>query len=254
MATLSPSPTPTPTSAILETAQTPETNTFTVDMTLASLRKNIDRLKTIVKSPQSTSTTTTMYRGRGRGGYQSSVAEIEITGLTSVSELFRFASSADEARAMLDANTKRAHEDLAKTLTLSRELAKMKDVLYANNSKFGLDSILTDISQLEHEHRILESVVEQLQPHYSQTLLDSLFQEKANEDKLAIQNKVKSTYHSASQIQLFSVPDLKHRLNEIKCQLNLLEEKRNAKNWSHKVTVTLSKATMEALGLTTGSN
>lgn len=226
---------------------TSETCTFTV--TLASLRRTIDRFKTALKQPQQQNS----HQRRSRYPTTTTEPECPVPTKCSTSDILRFATSEEQALANFDKDVTKSREQLQKTLTLSRDLAVLKDTLYAANAEHKIDCFLTDIAQLENEQSILQKMLESISSEkFSRENVTQLYVEKAqHESKLGPRGEILP--YIGCNVVLHTQSELETRIRAIKQQLTVLEERRNELNYKYRATVTISRESFDFLGLVNDS-
>jgi hypothetical protein len=219
---------------------------------LAELRKHIDRLGDFVRSSNWSKLVSTP-KNAVKYSFESVATPVNVT--LDTSTLFRFVREKSRLNETFTSRQALVNNELTTYLTLSRELACLKDTLYSENSKKGVDKLLTDITQLETEKKIYEQILKSVTSScvMSSELLNSLFDEELR-NRERMENCIKegltyNTPNTNTQVALFNQTDLETRIKNLRVQINNLEAKRNEINWSNKVTVTLNPATVEALGI-----
>ncbi len=226
------------------------TSNVSVTMTLAALRKNVDRMKSLVSS----ATKPVARNARAPNPTLCKVPRL----LINTRELFRFAKSSEDVHVSLQKEIDAVKLEHQRNLTMSRELANMKDVLYASNAKYGIDVILTEISQLESEQSVLDTMLSGLSgssayssENFGTDLVDKLYEEKLAHDasKKDRYTSLNSDDYRYPNIRLFDEEELGTRIRDIKRTVAVLEQKRDEHNHSKKVVVKLSQATLELLGI-----
>jgi len=204
-------------------------------MTLGGLRKNIDRLKSCLAK-------NVTIQGSGRSDKNCIVSYMD------TKSLFLLSASQDEAVAKYNDESSKTKKQLEDILIVNREFAEMKDILYAENAKYGIDKILTNVAQLEQEKKILNDILKSISNAHGVDDLERLYEKKLEDDKL---EKEKENYYSRTNanLSLFDTEELKKRVLAITKEITKLEERKNELNWSHKATLELHHQTAELLGL-----
>lgn len=222
-----------------------DSESVTINLTLANLRKTIDKFKTLVKPPQTNQNAHNTW-GMQTKSRKDALDKSQVSYNSLV--LFRFAKDFSDVKESYDRQVATAKHNFTRKLTISHELATLKDQLFAANAKYGIDTVLTSISQLENEKQMLSEILSQIDLMFPSILLDHLYKEKKSADDLAEKNNEISKY-SGVDISLFEKDSINTRIKEIAKELTRLEDKRNEMNWSHKISISLSKESVDLLGL-----
>lgn len=163
----------------------------------------------------------------------------------SLSEINNLISSEEELKENYNKKINNVVLELESKLNLIKDYKNLKNTIYTENTKCGINNILTKIDLLEEEKNIYESFISSIKDDDVKFLSDNKIGYLYEKLKSLTENDLIDTI----KLRIFNLEKLKEKVKLINKELEDLENKRDRLNANTNITFTFYKETLNLIGL-----